>query len=145
MAQRTVEDQRDHDTTLWQIERRFKIPIWTLVSNPGDAQNQGLDIPAERGKVTLYPDFVYLEKRTGKLAAVGEVETESSVTAEEAHDQWQLFARAAPRFFLYVPREKEEEALKLCRQFYIRTQDVMIYYYTEKNLFVVAKAGKKPG
>ncbi|MCC6446556.1 MAG: hypothetical protein IT210_24270 [Armatimonadetes bacterium] len=142
MANRTIEDQRDHDTTVWQIRRAFKVPVWTLEANPGDEQNRGLDVPTAQGRAMLYPDFIYLEKRTGKLAGVGEVETASTVTAEEARSQWQLFAYAAPRFFLYVPREVEEETLRLCRQFRIRAQDVMVYYYTEKNRFVVAKAGK---
>src|SRR5215218_6274484 len=103
MALRDEKNQQEHDTLLEMISRKIKIPTWTLVTNPGQQQNAGVAYPTEAGQALAYPDMVAHERFTKKLAAVGEVETADSVTAEEAEAEWTLFSQLAPRFFLYVP------------------------------------------
>jgi hypothetical protein len=121
-------------------DQSTKIPTWTLATNPGPAQNAGVSYPTEAGQALAYPDMVMHEKFTRKLAAVGEVETAGSVTAEEAETEWALFSRLAPKFFLYVPAELEPEARDLLRRRRIRPEGLFLYRFTERNMFVVARA-----
>lgn len=140
MAARDAKSRQEHDTLLDMIARRLKIPTWTIATNPGDAGGEGIAYPSPQGEAIAYPDIVAREKFTGRLAAVGEVETASSVTEEEARDQWRLFARLAPKFFLYVPKECEAEARRLLRQYGIRPEGLFLFSFTEKNFFIVERA-----
>jgi hypothetical protein len=140
VAQRDEKNQQEHDTLLEMISRKIKIPTWTLVTNPGQQQNAGVAYPTEAGQALAYPDIVIHEKFTRKLAAVGEVETANSVTAEEAQEEWALFTSLAPKFFLYVPAEQEAEARDLLRRHRIRPEGLFLYRFTERNMFIVQRA-----
>jgi hypothetical protein len=137
---RDEKSQQEHDTLLEMIAKRIKIPVWNLVTNPGDAQNEGVPYPAPGGQAIAYPDIVARERFTQKLAAVGEVETESSVTDAEARAEWELFSRLAPKFFLYVPKECEALARRLLRERGVRPEGLFLFSFTEKNLFIVERA-----
>jgi hypothetical protein len=137
---RDEKSQQEHDTLLGMIARKISVSVWTIVTNPGDARNQGVPYPTETGEAVAYPDIVAREKFTGRLAAVGEVETASSVTAEEAEREWALYASLAPKFFLYVPKECEEAARRLLRERRIRPEGLFLFRFTEKNAFVVERA-----
>jgi hypothetical protein len=137
---RDEKSQQEHDTLLDMIARRIKIPVWTLATNPGDSQNAGVPYPVEGGEAIAYPDLVAHERFTGKIAAVGEVETESSVTDAEAREEWQLFACLAPKFFLYVPKECEALTRRLLRERGIRPEGLFLFSFTEKNFFIVERA-----
>jgi len=140
MAARDEKSRQEHDTLLDMVARRIKIPTWVLATNPGEATNAGIDYPSPEGAATAYPDIVAREKFTGRLAAVGEVETESSVTEEEARDQWRLYAQLAPKFFLYVPKECEAEARRLLRKHGLRPEGLFLFSFTERNFFIVERA-----
>ena len=140
MAQRDEKNQQEHDTLLEMISRRIKIPTWTLVTNPAAQENAGVPYPTASGQALAYPDIVAYEKFTRKLAAVGEVETADSVTAEEAKEEWALYAMLAPRFFLYVPAELEPEARDLLRRHRIRPEGLFLYRFTERNMFLVERS-----
>jgi hypothetical protein len=140
MAVRDEKNQQEHDTLLEMISRKIKIPTWTLATNPGQQQNAGVPYPTAAGRALAYPDIVAHEKFTKKLAAVGEVETAESVTAEEAEAEWTLFSQLAPRFFLYVPAEMAPEAKDLLRRRRIRPEGLFLYRFTERNMFVVERA-----
>src|SRR5687768_6879037 len=127
MSVRDEKNQQEHDTLLEMISRKIKIPTWTLATNPGSQENAGVAYPAAAGQALAYPDIVAHEKFTKKLAAVGEVETAESVTAEEAEAEWALYTSLAPRFFLYVPAELAPEAKALLRRFRIRPEGLFQY------------------
>lgn len=140
MAARDEKSGQEHDTLLDMVARRIKIPTWTLATNPGDARVEGIEHPSPEGTATAYPDLIARERFTGRLAAVGEVETASSVTEEEARDEWRLYAHLAPKFFLYVPKECEADARRLLRKHGIRPEGLFLFSFTEKNNFIVARS-----
>jgi hypothetical protein len=141
VAARDAKSRQEHDTLLDMIARRLKIPTWTIATNPGDAGDEGVPYPSPEGfSAIAYPDILAREKFTGRLSAVGEVETASSVTEEEARDQWRLFAQLAPKFFLYVPKECEAEARRLLRKYGIRPEGLFLFSFTERNFFIVERA-----
>lgn len=140
MAQRDEKNQQEHDTLLDMVSRRIKIPTWTVTTNPGAQENAGVPYPAAAGQALAYPDIVIHEKFTRKLAAVGEVETADSVTAEEAEAEWALYTSLAPKFFLYIPAELAPEARDLLRRRRIRPEGLFLYRFTERNMFVVERA-----
>jgi hypothetical protein len=140
MATRDDKEQQRHDTLLEMIVRKITIPVWDVTTNPGAEQNAGVPYPTASGQATAYPDVVARERFTKKLAAVGEVETEESVTDAEATEEWSLYAHLAPKFFLYVPKECEQEARRLLRKHSIRPEGLFLYRFTERNLFVVERA-----
>jgi hypothetical protein len=137
---RDEKSQQEHDTLLEMVARRIKIPVWTLVTNPGSSQNEGIPYPTAGGEAIAYPDIVARERFTGKFAAVGEVETEASVTAEEARGEWELYSCLAPKFFLYVPKECEDAARRLLRERRIRPEGLFLFYFTSKNNFIVERS-----
>jgi hypothetical protein len=139
-VQRDEKNQQKHDTLLEMISRKIKIPVWDLQTNPGAEQNVGVAYPSAEGQAVAYPDLVAHERFTKKLAAVGEVETEDSVTDAEAAEEWALYAHLAPKFFLYLPKECEDEGKRLLRKHRIRPEGLFLYRFTEKNLFVVERA-----
>jgi hypothetical protein len=122
------------------VARRIKIPVWTLVTNPGDTRNEGVPYPVAGGEAIAYPDIIARERFTGKLAAVGEVETASSVTEAEAREEWELYACLAPKFFLYVPKQCEADARRFLRDRRIRPEGLFLFSFTEKNAFIVERS-----
>jgi hypothetical protein len=140
VAARDEKSRQEHDTLLDMIARRIKIPTWTLATNPGETGGEGVPYPSPEGEALAYPDIIARERFTGRLAAVGEVETASTVTEEEARDQWRLYAHLAPKFFLYVPKECEAEARRLLRKHGIRPEGLFLFSFTERNFFIVERA-----
>ena len=140
MAVRDDKDQQRHDTLLDMVARKIKIPVWELITNPAAEQNAGVPYPSESGQAVAYPDIVAYERFTKRLAAVGEVETEDSVTDAEAEEEWRLYTHLAPKFFLYLPKELEQEAQRLLRKHRIRPEGLFLYRFTERNLFVVERS-----
>src|SRR5262249_6887394 len=137
---RDEKDQQRHDILLDMVARKIKIPVWDLKTNPGAEQNAGVAYPTAEGQAMAYPDWVAYERFTKKLAAVGEVETEDSVTDAEAAEEWSLFINLAPKFFLYLPKEREEEGKRVLRKHRLRPEGLFLYRFTERNLFVVERA-----
>jgi len=137
---RDDKNQQKHDTLLDMVARKIKIPVWDLTTNPGSEQNAGVAYPSPTGQAIAYPDWVAYERFTKKLAAVGEVETEESVSDAEAAEEWSLFVNLAPKFFLYLPKECEEEGKRLLRKHRLRPEGLFLYRFTERNLFVVERA-----
>lgn len=137
---RDAKSRKEHDTLLEMIARRIQIPVWTLAINPGDTRNEGIPYPTPDGEAIAYPDIVARERFTGKLAAVGEVETASSVTELEARAQWSLFAHLAPKFFLYVPKECEAEVRRLLRLCRIRPEGLFLFSFTARNTLIIERA-----
>jgi hypothetical protein len=140
VAQRDPKNQQEHDTLLEMIARKIRIPTWVVATNPGVEQNTAVPYPTQAGQALAHPDIVVHEKFTRKLAAVGEVETADSVTANEAETEWALFGSLAPKFFLYIPAELAPGACDLRRRYRTRPEGVFLYRFTDKNFFIVERA-----
>jgi len=94
-------------------QRRYPHECCRVITNPGTEQNHGITYTTHRGtRRTVYPDIVALLKPDEEVAAVGEVETASTVT-ESAMRHWRLLAEHTPRFYLYVPVGAADAAREL--------------------------------
>ncbi|MDH7571619.1 MAG: hypothetical protein QHJ73_18735, partial [Armatimonadota bacterium] len=103
---------------------RLRVPTWEVHANTGVAARRGVPVP---NQPDLYPDVVAFEKYTGRLAAIGAVET--AETLEAGAKEWKLLQMVAPRFYIYVPREVLEKAMRLCRRYGVPTAAVRAYSY----------------
>ncbi|HEX2999635.1 MAG TPA: hypothetical protein VHR86_05300 [Armatimonadota bacterium] len=125
---------REHDVVTANVAHKMRVPTWKVHANIGEAPQQSVPVP---GGPDTFPDVVAFEKYTGRLAAIGAVET--AETLADAAAEWKLFALLAPKFFAYVPEECLEEAMKLCRRQGIDNSGLRIYYYNSRNQFVVER------
>jgi hypothetical protein len=130
MGKRSEETQQRHDRAVALIARqRFDSVGWRTHVNPGDARRFGVPVdPAARGRTRtlmvldpreaepqvelVYPDIVCENVLTFRPTAIGEVETEETVTEEELA-QWRAFAELGPTVHLYVPADAADRALAL--------------------------------
>src|SRR5690242_3747790 len=97
--------EQEHDTLVKMIARRIGISTWVVSTNRAGEHTAAVPCPtAASGQA--FPDIVAHERFTRRLAAVGEVETERTLSEARAA-VWAVSAKLAPRFFLYVPEEQE--------------------------------------
>ncbi len=74
-----------------------------------------------------FPDIVVLRLGTERPVMLVEVETESTVTPEEAKE-WEQFSKLGGRFYLYVPRGYGLRAVELSKGF---KADQLFEYWEE--------------
>jgi len=130
--------EAEHDILVAMIAGRIGIPTWKIATN--GAQVRAAPVPCPVSPTgQAYPDIVAHEKFTGRLAAVGEVETAATLVPEQA-ETWAVSARLATRFFLYVPEELEAEARRMLVARRIRPSGLFLYRHTERNSFIVRRA-----
>src|SRR4051794_2161618 len=128
----------EHDVLVEMVARRIGIATWSVTTNTVGARRAPVPCPtAPEG--TAYPDIVAREKFTNRLAAVGEVETGTTLGPDQAA-VWATSAQLAPRFFLYVPEEAEAETKALLAARRIRPAGLFLYRHTDRNTFVVKRA-----
>ncbi len=125
---------REHDVSVANVAHKMRVSIWEVHANVGDATRRGLPVP---GGPDIFPDIVAFEKFTGRLAAIGAVETAETLAVGSG--EWETFALLAPKFFIYVPEECLDAATRLCRRHGIPYTALRVYYYNARNQFVVAK------
>lgn len=130
----------EHDVTAANVAHKMKVPVWEVIANVGDTPRRSVPVP---GGADVTPDVVAFEKYTGRLAAIGAIETAETLAGApqqaRAGEEWRLYAMLAPKFFIYVPEECLEEAMRLCRRHGIDNSAVRIYYYNSRNQFVVER------
>lgn len=98
---RRPEEQQAHDEAVKRLaEERFGLSDWEVSFNIG-------------GRGDDKPDIVALH--AGQIVAVGEVETEATISPREAM-QWKAMAESSPRFYLFVPDGTEQVAVKLIEE-----------------------------
>ena len=108
-GRRTGHEQAVHDRAIELIARqRYSFTDKITYRNPGERRTMSA---GRVGGKDQYPDIVVVS-RLRKALLICEVETESSVTEEEA-DQWQDYASLGVPFYLYVPSSKVVEAESL--------------------------------
>jgi hypothetical protein len=97
---RTDVEQNLHDQTVRKIAlSRFDVEDWQVSANYG---------PNTNGKYVA--DIIACN--TGKLVALGEIETQSTITDTEAAE-WKEFGDSCSRFYLFVPEGTEDQAMNL--------------------------------
>lgn len=111
MAFRIQPEQTQHDTVISNRVRRLNSLGRAVHTNPDGEKNYYL-IDAWGNK--HYPDLIVYSN--GTLEWIEEVETRSTVTADEARDQWAQYARLKPLRVL-VPQLMQPTAELLCRQY----------------------------
>lgn len=107
--------QSEHDAVVAGIARDRESRTRTAIANPGSAKNLDVD--------GVYPDVVVVSASTVgaavlRLLELWEVETEESVTDDEATRQWVPYAVVAAKydaqFHLVVPEASVPDAVVLC-------------------------------
>ena len=120
MKRRRLEWQSEHDAVVEASGRTYA--SWSargygIATNPGGSKNGFVGPPNK----VRYPDVVIWKPEspnanTGTVAVIEEVETEDSVTDEEA-DQWADYASLGIETFnLVVPRSKKLAAVEIIRK-----------------------------
>ena len=114
MAKRIDYEQNLHDQEIARLEALERQKGNYVCTNPNGKHN----CYVERNGGKVYPDL--LIGKNGKINRLIEVETESSVTEDEALNQWAVYADGPSTLEVHVPRTKELVAKKLVQKFHIR-------------------------
>lgn len=132
MAKRTEERQEIHDTWVQRIAKiRFNFPNndhpdWETYTNHPD---RTWGVENEEGE-ELYPDIVVVNTVDEKLIMIGEVETEDSVTEEEA-EQWREYSEVVQPLFLYVSEGYCGDAKDFAEEAEAEIEGFRFYYWDE--------------
>lgn len=98
-----------HDKVISEIKNVLNQKDFDIYTNPGQEKNACIG--------NNYPDVILTEKGTIKVRFILEVETESSVTWEEATTQWKKYSNEInATFYLVVPQQLLNKAVVLCQQ-----------------------------
>jgi len=134
---REIDEQVQHDHLVELLYREYydypnKVHPHLLTFSNHPCKTEA--VQSEEGK-ELFPDLVVYQPRIDRLVLVVEVETESTVTPEEA-DEWRDFSRLGAEFHLYVPHGLGGVADVLCREFDVTE---IIEYRKETNRYVIER------
>ncbi len=106
---RSISDASLHDRVITEITNVLNQKDFDIYTNPGQEKNAGIG--------DNYPDVIMTEKGTTKVRFILEVETEASVTWEEAINQWKKYSTEInATFYLVVPQQLLNKAIVLCQQ-----------------------------
>jgi len=114
MKKRTHYEQNIHDREIAKLGFFERLRGNWVCTNPDGKRNCYVE---RRGR-KVYPDL--LVGKNGRINRLIEVETESSVTEDEARNQWVVYAEGPSTLQIHVPRNKESVAKALIRKFRIR-------------------------
>jgi len=121
VVERSLDSWKKHDSIINTVASALESQGFFVKTNP----NQKKDNPVERkGGYTYYPDLFVIENE--KVTRVYEVETEDSITDEEAENQWKPYSDGAADFYLVVPEKSLSKAKELVNKYNIDVKD----YYT---------------
>lgn len=132
MVYKTEERQEIHDKWVQRIAKiRFNFPNddhpnWETYTNHPD---KTWAIENEEGE-EIYPDIVVVDSEDEKPVMIGEVETEDSVTEEEA-EQWREYSEAVQPLFLYVPEGYCADAKERAEEAEAEIEGFRFYYWDE--------------
>lgn len=106
---RSISDASLHDRVIIEITNVLNQKDFDIYTNPGQEKNAGIG--------NNFPDVIMTEKGTTKVRFILEVETEASVTWEEAINQWKKYSTEInATFYLVVPQQLLNKAIVLCQQ-----------------------------
>ena len=106
---RDISDATSHDRVITEIKNVLNQKDFDIYTNPGQEKNAGIG--------DNYPDVIMTAKGTTKVRFVLEIETDASVTWEEAITQWKKYSQEInATFYLVVPQQLLSKAVTLCQQ-----------------------------
>lgn len=102
-------DANVHDKVISEIRNVLNQKDFDIYTNPGQEKNAGIG--------NNYPDVIMTAKGTPKVRFILEIETDASVTWEEAVNQWKKYSKEInATFYLVVPQQLLNKAVTLCQQ-----------------------------
>lgn len=105
----TNQTRTDHDAVVVALANIYKQhDFWTCI-NPGSQRNCEWN--------GLYMDVIVSSESPPESALVFEIETEETVSVEEARDQWSVYDETFGVWHLVVPRGTERNARRLLAGF----------------------------
>lgn len=106
---RDASDANLHDRVINEIKNVLNQKHFDIYTNPGQEKNAGIG--------NNYPDVIMTAKGTTKVRFILEIETDASVTWEEAINQWKKYSNEIDAtFYLVVPQQLLSKAVTLCQQ-----------------------------
>ncbi|MBP3528116.1 MAG: hypothetical protein J6K02_05515 [Alistipes sp.] len=109
MAHRTVEMTNLHDKVVNEIKQSLNQRNYDIYLNPGQEKNAGI--------AGNYPDVIMTIKGTTTVKFILEIETNDSVTKDEAEKQWKKYANEInATFYIVTPESAISKAKQLCQQ-----------------------------
>lgn len=106
-------------------------PNWKTYLNEPD-QTMAVNIGNNN---KIYPDIVVIDKSKNQVEILGEVESEATVTNEEA-EQWKEYSKATSTFYLYVPKGTEAIAKKLISENSITVAGIRTWQYNSSGIVI---------
>lgn len=98
-----------HDNVIAEVKNVLNQKEFDIYTNPGQEKNAGIG--------ENYPDVIMTEKGTNKVKFILEIETNNTVTFEEANSQWKKYSdEINATFYLVVPQHLLNKATTLCQQ-----------------------------
>lgn len=108
MAQRN-NNQGLHDRVISELPSVLNQIDYDIYTNPGQEKNVGIG--------DNYPDIIMTVKDQLNVKFILEVETEESVTQDEAINQWKRYAEEInATFYIVVPNNSLIKAQELCKR-----------------------------
>lgn len=109
MAQRNNINQGLHDRVINELPGVLNQIDYDIYTNPGQKKNVGIG--------ENYPDIIMTDKDQLNVKFILEVETEESVTQDEAINQWKRYAEEInATFYIVVPNNSLIKAQELCKR-----------------------------
>ncbi len=105
MLGREIEEQVEHDHIVRLLHKEYyhyPSPSHPHLMSFANHPTKSKAVFDQDGN-ELFPDIVVLHTTSERLMMIAEVETESSVVEDEAHE-WRDFARLGVKFYLYFPK-----------------------------------------
>ena len=109
MTNRNFLSQSLHDRVIQTAVNQLDQITHDVYSNPGSYKNTGIG--------ENYPDIIITQKGDKTVQFIIEVETNESVTINEAVNQWKKYAtEIRTSFYILVPFARKNLAISLCKQ-----------------------------
>lgn len=125
MAQRNQKIQSFHDKVI-EIAAEYLKVNFTVYTNPDGQKDTKIG--------DLYPDIILTPKDSNIVNYIIEVETEDSVNAHEAYNQWKDYSKLGGTFYLLVPFESRTLAETLCKKYGIAAKYATYWVDEKKHL-----------
>ena len=98
-----------HDRIISEIAKVLDQKKFDIYTNPGQEKNAGIG--------DNFPDVIVVEKGTKTVRFILEIETEKSITLNEANSQWKKYSNEInATFYLVVPKNLLIKATQISQQ-----------------------------
>ena len=116
--------QSMHDRVVALAAQQWNNPLQhAITTNPGGQKNRWV------GSEKIYPDIIAWKRDLNRDVAVwiAEVETQDSITSEEAYTQWKKYSNLNTPFYLIVPKGYRAYAKNLANRARITVSGIYEY------------------